>query len=41
MQREYLALTVDFVEKLLHDGKYAVVREQLVDMEPADIALRS
>ena len=39
MQREYLALTVDFVEKLLHDGKYAVVREQLVDMEPADIAL--
>ena len=39
MQKEYLALTVDLIEALLKQGRYAVVREQLVDMEPADVAL--
>ena len=39
MQKEHLDLAVDFIEDLLKEGKYAVVREQLVDMEPADVAL--
>ena len=39
MQKEHLALAVDFIEDLLSKGKYAVVREQMVDMEPADVAL--
>ena len=39
MQKEYLSLAVDFIEELLSQRKYATVREQLVDMEPADVAL--
>ena len=39
MQKEHLELAVDFIEELLAQGKYAVVREQMVDMEPADVAL--
>lgn len=39
MQKEYLSLAVDFIEELLYQRKYATVREQLVDMEPADVAL--
>lgn len=39
MQKEHLELAVDFIEDLLKEGKYAVVREQLVDMEAADVAL--
>ena len=39
MQKEHLDLAVDFIEELLAQGKYAVVREQMVDMEPADVAL--
>lgn len=39
MQKEHLDLAVDFIEDLLKEGKYAVVREQLVDMEAADVAL--
>ncbi len=39
MQKEHLALAVDFIEDLLSKDKYAVVREQMVDMEPADVAL--
>lgn len=39
MQKEHLDLTVDFIETSLAQGKYAAAREQMVDMEPADIAL--
>ena len=39
MQKDHLELAVDFIEDLLKEGKYAVVREQLVDMEAADVAL--
>lgn len=39
MQNEYLALTAELIETLLRSGKYAAAREQMVDMEPADIAL--
>ena len=39
MQKEQLSRAVDFIEELLSLSKYAIVREQLVDMEPADVAL--
>ncbi len=39
MQKEHLDLVVDFIEALLTAGNYAVAREQIVDMEAADIAL--
>ncbi len=39
MQKEHLALTAGLVERLIRDGKYAAAREQMVDLEPADIAL--
>ena len=39
MQKEHLDLVVDFIEELLAAGNYAVVREQIVDMEAADVAL--
>ena len=38
MQKENLSLAVDFIEDLLQQRKYAAVREQMVDMEPADVA---
>lgn len=39
MQKEHLDMTFDFIEASLAEGKYAAAREQMVDMEPADIAL--
>ena len=39
MQKEHLNLIVDFIDELLSGTQYTVVREQLVDMEPPDIAM--
>ena len=39
MQKEHLNLAVDLIDDLLSKKDYSAVREQLIDMEPADVAL--
>ena len=39
LQKEHLNLAVDLIESLLAKKDYTAVREQLVDMEAADVAL--
>ena len=39
MQQEHLDLVVEFIEEQLENGNYAVARQQLIDLEGADIAM--